>query len=48
MVVVYTDALSTLDDTPNPNWSRILNGSGRIVLVLDPWPAPGLDDTRLS
>jgi len=35
MVVVRTNPLSTLDDT-SWNGSRILNGSGKIVLILDP------------
>ncbi len=43
MVVVRTNPLSTLDDT-SWNGSRILNGSGKIVLILDPTSKSDLDN----
>jgi DNA-binding CsgD family transcriptional regulator len=43
MVVVCSNPLSTPNDGSSPNGSRFLNGSGKIVLILDPTSKSDLD-----
>ena len=43
MVVVCSNPLSAPDGGPSPNGTRILNGSGKIVLILDPASKSDLD-----